>query len=165
MNCFTPGIACNGPRVHGALSLALLVGACAGHTQLDDQRESALTTAELVGEWCGTPADRSCSGDEALWLQLRLLDGRLEGQMCENPNNHCYPLEEATLRGNQLTFAYSFGAMVFSPAPPVGGEPGPAVLEPGNHVDGTFVVSDDTMTGRITSSKCSCSIPRTFVRL
>jgi hypothetical protein len=145
--------------------LGLLASSCAGHAETGDHQNKFVEAASLVGEWCGTPGDPSCSGDEALWLELRMQNGHLDGRMCENPNRDCNPLDEISLNGNEFKFAYTFGSVVSSPAPPVGGDAGPPMLQPGYRVEGTFTVSGETMTGQVWSSKCACSMSRTFVRL
>ena len=148
------------PALTGLLALG-----CGG----DSAAGSTLSIEDVVGNWCGKLGDPACSGDEAMWLELRADGGKLTGQLCENPGRDCNAFTSAAIQGNLLTFSYTFGASIEYPPPPAlpdggVGEAGPPTVNPGSRVDGRFAVDGTTMTGTLFSTKCDCTANFTFYK-
>lgn len=152
------------------VGVSLAVSACSGTSEPGRSGSSATGVAEVVGDWCGMPNDPSCSGDEALWVELRAVPGdatALTGQVCENKGRDCNALVSAAIDAHHhLTFAYTFGGGTVTIPGQVGVDSGPpqTVEDAGERVDGDFTVNGAEMTGALTSTKCQCAIPRTLYR-
>lgn len=148
------------------LALVAVTSACSGKAD-PGKGGGLLTSADVAGDWCGTPNNPGCGGDEALWLQLHVAGEAITGQMCENPGRDCHPLTSVTLDSrDHLLFSYSFGGGTVLVPRQVGVDSGPpqTVSDPGHRVDGDMAVNGDKMTGTIFATKCDCTIPQRFYR-
>lgn len=110
-------------------------GACKG--PLPDC-QTAIPGGDVTGNW-------SASVGEQTYLEVQQSGACVTGQTCEHPGQDCYPLQGGVLDGDKLYYYYTFSTF---------------------QVDATLTLSADgmTLTGDLYSSKCSCSIPHTYLK-
>lgn len=105
---------------------------------------------DLTGKWCGkqVPDAASCTGKNAMYVEITASGDSVTGQMCERYNKDCRPLESSTFTGNKLAFG--------------------ATIKQGAKTDtlkGDFTYADDVLTGEIVSTKAKAPIKTTLYRI
>jgi hypothetical protein len=106
------------------------------------------SAGDVTGAWCGidVATASACVGDEVVYAELAQTGTAVTGRACEYYLAGCYTIENGAFTNGELVFDY-----VFAP----------------DRVDATLTLASDggTLTGKYTSTKCTCDLPVTLHRL
>ena len=104
---------------------------------------------DVSGAWCGidVATASACLGDSVVYAEFTQTGSTVTGQSCERYLTQCYPIENGAVTNGALVFDY-----LFTPY----------------RVDATLTLTSDggaLLTGKYTSTKCTCDVPLTLHRL
>lgn len=109
---------------------------------------TSTSTGDVSGAWCGidVATASACVGDEVVYAELVQTGTTVTGRACEYYLAGCYTIENGAFTNGELVFDY-----VFAP----------------DCVDASLTLASDggTLTGKYTSTKCTCDLPVTLHRL
>jgi len=104
---------------------------------------------DVSGAWCGidVATASACVGDSVVYAEFAQSGSLVTGQSCEYYLADCFPIENGAVTNGQLVFDYLFAPY---------------------RVDATLTLASDggaLLTGKYTSTKCTCDVPVTLHRL
>jgi hypothetical protein len=110
---------------------------------------SATSNGDVSGAWCGidVATASACVGDSVVYAEFAQTGSTVTGQSCEYYLADCFPIENGAVTNGALVFDYLFAPY---------------------RVDATLTLASDggaLLTGKYTSTKCSCDVPLTLHRL